>query len=180
MFNSTQYAGQTVTFDVDGTLYSVNVATNGTHSKGQLQLTGQAAGSHTIQLVNPAGCFDPVVVTCGVSGGAGSGWDSFDRMWLSSELGGKATPSTNNLLSNYPNPFNPTTVISYATARDAHVRVRVYNMIGEVVATLVDEHLAAGSYTVAFNASSLPSGVYIYELNVEGSAPLRKKALFLK
>jgi len=132
-------------------------------------------GSETITFTatDPTGLSDsdPATYTVNALGGPSSGP-------IKDEEG--RIPQATELLGNYPNPFNPSTVISYATPKDAHVRINVYNMIGEVVATLVDERHAAGSYTVVFNAGSLPSGVYIYELDVEGSAPLRRKALFLK
>jgi hypothetical protein len=180
LLNSTEFAGQTVTFDVDGTLYPVTIGTNGTHSKAQTQLIGQAAGTHTITLVDPAGCFAPTVLTCGTGRASDVEWDAFDRMWESNESSREIAPERTQLLGNYPNPFNPSTVISFALAKDARVAVTVYNMLGERVATLVDQYHAAGSYSVTFNAASLPTGIYIYELRVNDQPMYRKKALFIK
>ena len=68
------------------------------------------------------------------------------------------------LLQNYPNPFNPSTKISWQSPVSGHQSLKVYDVLGNEVATLVDEYKSAGSYEVDFIASELPSGVYIYKL----------------
>jgi len=73
-------------------------------------------------------------------------------------------PNTLTLKGNYPNPFNPTTTISYAVPETRHVRLGVYNLLGQEVAELVNEKVSAGHHRVTFDASSLTSGVYIYRL----------------
>ncbi len=70
------------------------------------------------------------------------------------------------LSQNYPNPFNPETRISYTIAKPGHVKLAIYNVLGQKVATLVDEYKAASTYRVTFNANNLPSGVYFYRLEV--------------
>ena len=65
---------------------------------------------------------------------------------------------------NYPNPFNPSTIISYSVAKKSNVLLSVYNILGEQVATLVNDIKEAGSYQVQFNASNLTSGVYIVKM----------------
>jgi hypothetical protein len=69
-----------------------------------------------------------------------------------------------NLEQNYPNPFNPNTTIKYEIKNSGLVKLNVYNILGSKVAELVNEFKAVGYYSVEFNASNLPSGVYIYEL----------------
>ena len=69
-----------------------------------------------------------------------------------------------NLSQNYPNPFNPETQISYSVAKASHVKLAVYNVLGQKVADLVDEHKDANSYKVTFDASDLTSGLYFYHL----------------
>lgn len=73
-------------------------------------------------------------------------------------------PSQYILSQNFPNPFNPTTVINYALPFNSFVSLKVYNSLGQEVSTLVNESKQAGSYKVDFNASGLPSGVYYYIL----------------
>lgn len=70
------------------------------------------------------------------------------------------------LFQNYPNPFNPTTTIRYAIPSDGLVAIKVYDVLGNEVATLVNEQKPAGSYEVEFNALQLSSGIYFYELQV--------------
>lgn len=83
------------------------------------------------------------------------------------------------LEQNYPNPFNPTTRFSYALPLDVHVTLTVYNVLGQVVATVVDEIQEAGFRSVEFNAGSLSSGIYYYRLTA-GEFTEIKKMLLLK
>ncbi len=73
-------------------------------------------------------------------------------------------PMQYSLSQNFPNPFNPSTVIDYAVPENAFVSIKVYNSLGQEVSTLVNENKQAGTYRVNFNASGLPSGVYYYIL----------------
>jgi hypothetical protein len=73
-------------------------------------------------------------------------------------------PENYSLLQNYPNPFNPSTVISYQLPVSGNVTLKVYDVLGKEVATLVDEYNQAGSYEVEFNAAELSTGIYFYEL----------------
>jgi hypothetical protein len=90
-----------------------------------------------------------------------------------------AIPTVYNLDQNYPNPFNPSTSIRYALPQGAHVKLVVYNMLGQEVAKLADDVQAAGYHTVTFDASSLGSGVYLYRL-VAGKEVFLKKMLLVK
>ncbi len=83
-------------------------------------------------------------------------------------------------LSNYPNPFNPKTIIKYGTKKSANVKVMIYNVIGRVIALLVDQKQDAGIYKIEFNGSSLPSGLYFYTLTVDGNVIDTKKMLLIK
>jgi hypothetical protein len=87
------------------------------------------------------------------------------------------TPLTFALDQNYPNPFNPSTSIKYSVPETGNVRLAVFNLIGEEVAVLVNGTVQAGQYEVSFNASSLPSGVYLYKLQSANSVEVKKMML---
>jgi len=82
-----------------------------------------------------------------------------------------------SLSQNYPNPFNPTTKINFDLKSTAFAMLRVYDITGREVRTLVNEKLAAGSYSYDFNASELPSGVYFYQLQADGFIETKKMIL---
>ena len=83
------------------------------------------------------------------------------------------------LSQNYPNPFNPNTNISFGLPQSSLVQLKVYNLLGQEVASLVDERRNAGNHTVNFDASQLSSGVYIYRL-ITGSQSITKKMMLIK
>ena len=80
---------------------------------------------------------------------------------------------------NYPNPFNPTTMITYQIPDAGLVSLQVYNLLGEVIATLVNEEKSIGTYDVEFDAAGFPSGIYFYKLQT-GSFVETKKMILLK
>ena len=81
------------------------------------------------------------------------------------------------LLQNYPNPFNPTATIAYEIPQTGFVSLKVYDILGREVATLVNEEKPAGSYEVQFNASGLTSGIYFYQLKADGYSETNKMIL---
>jgi hypothetical protein len=83
------------------------------------------------------------------------------------------------LYQNYPNPFNPKTNIGFRIAEFGFVSLKLYDVLGNEVATLVNEIKSAGNYEVTFDASELPSGIYLYQLRSENYAST-KKMLLLK
>jgi hypothetical protein len=88
-------------------------------------------------------------------------------------------PTDFTLYQNYPNPFNPKTVISYALPVTCHAELSIYNILGQKVATLVNNKLPAGSYEVEFNGQNFSSGVYLYRIQ-SGEWQDVKKMLLLK
>jgi photosystem II stability/assembly factor-like uncharacterized protein len=88
-------------------------------------------------------------------------------------------PKNIELGQNYPNPFNPSTKISWKSPVSSHQTLKVYDVLGNEVATLVDEYKTAGSYSVDFDASNLSSGFYFYKLQV-GSFTASNKMIYLK
>ncbi len=87
--------------------------------------------------------------------------------------------NTYNLSQNYPNPFNPTTTINYQIPNAGHVILKVFNILGQEVATLVNEIKPAGKYSIKFDGSELPSGVYVYRIEA-GNFISARKLLLLK
>ena len=81
------------------------------------------------------------------------------------------------LEQNYPNPFNPSTTISYQLPTTNHVTLKIYDGLGKEVATLVNEMKEAGSYSLQFNASTLPSGIYFAQLQYNGKQIVQKMTL---
>ncbi|MCO6446309.1 MAG: T9SS type A sorting domain-containing protein [Ignavibacterium album] len=86
-------------------------------------------------------------------------------------------PTRFSLNQNFPNPFNPVTSIQYAIANKQFVTLKVYDILGKEIATLVNENKEAGNYSVDFNAAELPSGVYIYQLSTADFTQIKKMIL---
>lgn len=130
---------------------------------------------------------DRVVIIMDLEGGAGDGSDPF--VWYLDDFAyddGEGTnveridsgiPQSVALYQNYPNPFNPTTSIQFSLPASAHATLEVYNMLGQRVATLVNETLSAGTHTANFDASELSSGVYLYRLHAGNEVMTRKLTL---
>lgn len=104
-----------------------------------------------------------------------------DRRWADQSITGIddeiALPDGFELSQNFPNPFNPSTTIRFAIPVSGKVKLQVYNVLGALVETLVDESKAAGQYSINWNASKVASGIYFYRLNLEGNVKVRKMML---
>ena len=83
------------------------------------------------------------------------------------------------LEQNYPNPFNPSTTIMYKIPTDGIVSLKIYNILGQEVATLINEYQVTGKYSVVFNAKNLASGMYVYQLKA-GNITKSKKLMLIK
>lgn len=91
----------------------------------------------------------------------------------------QSNPKFFNLYQNYPNPFNPTTIIRYQIPTISYVEVKVYDVLGREITTLVSEEQSSGIHEAEFNAAGLPSGFYIYKLQ-SGEFTTTKKMVLLK
>ncbi len=89
---------------------------------------------------------------------------------------GSQIPESYVLSQNFPNPFNPATAIEFDMVEAGWVTLKIYNLIGQEVATLVDGNRHAGQHRVDFNASNLGSGIYVYRLTVNGFTDMKKMA----
>jgi hypothetical protein len=129
------------------------------------------AGSDLATVPQMTGSFVPT---------SGSQWARFvhslDGILTSVEPSMKV-PTQFELEQNYPNPFNPSTLISYSIAQEAKVSLKVYDVIGREVESLVEGVQPAGTYTVSFDASMLSSGVYFYQIKAAGFLAMKKMVL---
>ncbi|MBD3168024.1 MAG: T9SS type A sorting domain-containing protein [candidate division Zixibacteria bacterium] len=102
----------------------------------------------------------------GVWGSEGSMFYSVDET--------EALPTVTTLGQNYPNPFNANTIIPFTLANDGEVSLKVYNLGGQLIETLVESNMNAGYHTISWDASSIASGVYFYTLKVDGQTMTKK------
>jgi hypothetical protein len=83
------------------------------------------------------------------------------------------------LMQNYPNPFNPVTTINYQISKNGFVTLKVYDLLGRELATLINKPLIPGRYSAKFNGNDFPSGIYLYKLST-GNFTSVKKLIVLK
>jgi hypothetical protein len=110
---------------------------------------------------------------------AGDGIHKFTATALTGVKRSKTIPRSVQLWQNYPNPFNPTTVISYNVPDRAFISLKVYNVLGQQVATLVNETRPSGTYSAKFDGTNFPSGVYFYQLKT-GTFMQTKKFVLIR
>ncbi len=165
--SSTSRNGDDIQISVDQVPYVVTVSGR----YGTLSMSRFGPGIHTVELTDPPARFPAVNVAC--SAGLGKdGGDSWDDDVTD-------IPSVTALLGNYPNPFNPSTAISYQLSTVSTVSLIVYDVLGREVATLVDGIQQAGYHRVNFNGSNMASGMYYYRL-IAGSFSDVKRLLLVK
>ncbi|MEO8232257.1 MAG: T9SS type A sorting domain-containing protein, partial [Ignavibacteriota bacterium] len=136
-----------------------------------------------INLAGGPNSFQKIKVANGYFYGAGGGsvGKSIYRKNLSSivniEVQEYLLPVAYDLLQNYPNPFNPSTKISWQSPVGSHQTLKIYDVLGNEVATLLDEYTEAGRYEITFDASRLASGIYFYRLQAGQFIETRKMIL---
>ncbi|MDP1677302.1 MAG: carboxypeptidase regulatory-like domain-containing protein [Bacteroidota bacterium] len=154
-----------------------------TDGMGNYRIDGLAPGKYNVS-VDKAGYDESaskeVNVSYDLMGNPVNGDVSFTiNSVLSVSVTSTVQPKNYLLEQNYPNPFNPNTTIKYSLPSNSTVSLKVYNLIGQEVATLINTFQTSGEYTVTFNASTLSSGVYFYRLDA-GQFNVVKKMLLLK
>jgi hypothetical protein len=144
---------------------------------------GRLAGDTWFTQVSYRGAFDPSLP---MTQQWTAGWTNFDPQNYDPEVPTTSTiehlasvPQRFSLEQNYPNPFNPSTEIRFSIAGAGFVSLKVYNMVGEEVSTLVNENLAPGTYKTQFQASHFASGTYFYRLS-SNEGVLARKMLLVK
>ena len=128
------------------------------------------------KLVQMLGTTDVGVIWVGLDGTAGKVY--WDRYLLVTNINPNNSIAEDYLLSqNYPNPFNPTTKIDFAIPKSGFVSLKVFDMLGREVATLISKNYEAGSYTVDMDGTKLTSGTYFYKLEVNGFTDVKSMTL---
>ena len=155
-----------------------------TNAEGNYAITGLSPGQYSV-FVDKAGYNESNVASVNASydinGSPLSGTANFTINGVLSVTENKNSvrPTQYMLNQNYPNPFNPSTTIKYSLPNNGNITLKVYNLIGQEVATLINSYQTSGEYAVTFNASNLSSGVYFYRLE-SGSFNVVKKMLLMK
>ena len=157
----------------------------------ELERTIGVAGAWTevafdMSHANPAHVFQKVVLIFDL-GTVGDGTNNFtyfldditNTVTTSVDRNELDAPNGFSLSQNYPNPFNPSTMISYNLVESGMTRLTVFDMLGREVAVLVDQNQSAGAYQVSFDATGLPTGMYLYRLQ-SGTRSLTGKMLLVK
>ncbi len=136
---------------------------------GRLNPPGQNAKQYTVSTMTYANMLD-VSTICGMN--VILRGTSFVGIGNNNQ-----SPMKYSLDQNYPNPFNPMTKIEFELAKAGQTKLSVFNSLGQVVRTLVDREMASGPYSVTFDASDLPSGVYVYKIESGDFVESRKMML---
>jgi len=154
-----------------------------TDNTGAFSIDGLAPGSYSVTVDN-LGSTEPFASTLSLSYNSQNNYSpgtTTANFILSSatsvETSSSVQPVGFTLSQNYPNPFNPSTIINYTIQQPGMVALKVYNIVGQKIQTLVNNYQSAGNYQVTLNAQNLSSGVYFYRLQSSGSTLMRKMIL---
>jgi hypothetical protein len=144
-----------------------------TDANGNYDISGASDGEYTL-FVNRIGCTSTTrTVTI-----KGEGLDKIDFVLEKVSKPNSSIKANDFFVSqNFPNPFNPTTLISYYIPWSGNVKLTIYNSVGQVVKELVNGYKESGSYKIEFDGSALSSGVYFYKLDSKGNSITRKMTL---
>ena len=125
---------------------------------------------------------DTGIVSAKIQGSDGEYWDGSLELRLIgipivNGVAEEHLPLQYSLMQNYPNPFNPTTTINFSLGKSMVVTLRIYNVLGQSIATLMNETKPPGNYTTTWNSGNNPTGVYFYVLNAGNNIETRKMLL---
>jgi hypothetical protein len=185
----------TGTWDIEMAIYNPNIAENSSivfnvgGSQGSRQHDPAAGDAYAYYCWQPNTPDDPLTAPVSDIGDPGGAMLLTSEYWAMLNFKSSVTGITDRnykagipqkfaLEQNYPNPFNPTTTIRFDVAKSTNVTLKVYNILGQVVATLMNNQpVTAGYHSVEFNASSLASGIYLYRLEYNGMTSTKKMVL---
>lgn len=177
-------AGTEIMWEFDGRIYGYRIQVSDDNSNWNtvVDKTNNQSIEQTQQDIFEAESVRYVRIV--VTGLPSSTWASFCefKVFASSVTAveeDRALPTEFRSSQNYPNPFNPSTVIEYQLPVASHVILKIYDVLGREVETLVNQLQNAGYYSVTFNAENLASGIYIYSFHTDDYTNM-KKMLFLK
>ncbi|MFN4111081.1 MAG: carboxypeptidase regulatory-like domain-containing protein, partial [Ignavibacteria bacterium] len=165
-------------YDLNGNVNSYTIS----ESDGSYSLENLSAGEFTLIVESTE--YENTADNGTVNVDYGSNSTAYKDLYLSpastTGVGNQSTtPTSYSLMQNYPNPFNPTTTIRFTIPEKVHVKLEVYNLIGQKIATLINGELNAGQYNFDFNGAGLSSGIYLYRIQA-GNFTSVKKMLLLK
>lgn len=145
-------------------------------NNGGINWFQQATGTGDV-LLGIIGISNTTLYSCGSSGKILKTTNGGGNFMVGLNSSSSEIPQAYSLGQNYPNPFNPATTISFGIPKHSHVHIIVYDMLGKEVAELLNEELGAGSYSVDFNAASLPCGTYFYRITAGEFTEVKKMIL---
>jgi hypothetical protein len=146
--------GKVVEIQVDSTIVAEATVMN---DRARVEVRASAANTHLVELTDPTGCQAPLVVNCATSDAV-----------MDVDVSPAVVPEATALFQNYPNPFNPETGIRYTLAEDGPVTLKLYDVMGREVRTLVDGFQTAGWHEARLDATNLAAGMYLYRLTYGG------------
>ena len=166
--------------DVDFSDNALGWAAHGTPFSGAIMVTYNGGANWEIEESTNV-WFDCLNIynDCIVYSGSGGGKVWYRGIPSSVKKIGSEIPDVYSLFQNYPNPFNPVTNIRFSIIKGTHIRLKVFDILGKEVTTLIDEILAAGIYESQWKAEGYPSGVYFYRIETDNFTEV-KKMLLLK
>ncbi|MCX7797639.1 MAG: GDSL-type esterase/lipase family protein [Melioribacter sp.] len=163
-----------ITVDNNNFYNSNGLKTNGWEWK-KLNSYFLTKGNHTLKVSyrEDGACLDKMCITNDPFPPTGTGGiDSLATKFYEKEL-----PTKFSLEQNYPNPFNPYTTILFTIPVSAYVTLKIYDLLGKEISTLLSKKLTAGTYTLQWNAEGLPSGIYFYQMNADNFSQTKKLVL---
>ena len=167
-----------ISYNEDGEVQWAKAAGSNTFDQGSGIIVNENGTCYISGLVSENSVFDTISITGGYRNLYLARLKFDNVVNVENELPANTQVANEfSLIQNYPNPFNPTTKISWQSPVGSHQTLIVYDLLGNEIATLVDEYKSAGKYEATFNASGLSSGIYFYRLRAGSFIETRKMIL---